>query len=65
VQQRYFLKRNANKSHPAIDYLFGPEASDYIAYFENVWREQLTFHPYKELVLAHQNNGHPLFKNPF
>jgi hypothetical protein len=24
-----------------------------------------TFHyPYKELVLAHQNNGHPLFKNP-
>jgi monoamine oxidase len=45
---------------------FGPEASDYIAYFENVWREEpFTFHPYKELVLAHQNNGHPLFKNPF
>jgi monoamine oxidase len=28
-----------------------------------VWRA-FTFHPYKELVLAHQNNGHPLFKNP-
>jgi monoamine oxidase len=22
----------------------------------------LSFHPYKELVLAHQNNGHPLLK---
>jgi monoamine oxidase len=26
--------------------------------------EAFTFHPYKELVLAHQNNGHPI-KNPF
>jgi hypothetical protein len=35
VQQR-FKRGTPTKSHPAIDYLFGPEASDYIAYFENV-----------------------------
>lgn len=44
---------------------FGPEASDYVAYYENVWREEsLTFSPYEQLVLAHQNNGHSLFKTP-
>ena len=45
---------------------FGPEATDYVAYYENVWREEpLTFHPYEKLVLAHQNNGHSIFKTPF
>jgi monoamine oxidase len=45
---------------------FGPEAKDYVAYFENVWRkEPLTFQSYEQLVLAHQNNGHSLFKKPF
>lgn len=45
---------------------FGPVASDYVAYFEKVWREEpLTFQPYEQLVLAHQNNGHSLFKKPF
>ena len=45
---------------------FGPEAKDYVAYFENVWRkEPLTFQPYEQLVLAHQNNGHSIFKKPF
>ena len=44
---------------------FGPEATDYVAYYENVWREEsLTFQPYEQLVLAHQNNGHSLFKTP-
>ena len=44
---------------------FGLEATDYVAYYENVWREEpLTFQPYEQLVLAHQNNGHSLFKNP-
>lgn len=44
---------------------FGSEATNYVAYYENVWREEpLTFQPYEQLVLAHQNNGHSLFKNP-
>jgi monoamine oxidase len=44
---------------------FGIEASDYLAYYENVWREEpLTFQPYEKLVLAHQNNGHSSYKNP-
>lgn len=44
---------------------FGSEATDYLCYYENVWREEpLTFQPYEQLVLAHQNNGHSLFKTP-
>jgi monoamine oxidase len=44
---------------------FGPEASDYVGYYENVWREEpLTFQPYEQLVLAHQNNGNSIFKTP-
>ena len=44
---------------------FGPEATDYVCYYENVWREEpLTFEPYEQLVFAHQNNGHSLFKTP-
>ena len=44
---------------------FGSEATNYVAYYENVWREEpLTFQPYEQLVLAHQNNGHSLYKNP-
>jgi monoamine oxidase len=44
---------------------FGTDANDYLAYYEKVWREEpLTFQPYEQLVLAHQNNGHSLFKNP-
>ncbi len=44
---------------------FGPEAANYVAYHEKVWREEsLTFHPYEQLVLAHQNNGHMAFQKP-
>ncbi|MFE3867342.1 flavin monoamine oxidase family protein [Flavobacterium sp. LS2P90] len=44
---------------------FGAKASGYVAYYENVWKEEpLTFQPYEQLVLAHQNNGHSLYKNP-
>ena len=43
----------------------GPEANDYLAYYEKVWRDEpLTFQSYDQLVLAHQNNGHSLFKKP-
>lgn len=44
---------------------FGPEAVNYVSYHEKVWREEsLTFHPYDQLVLAHQNNGHMVFQKP-
>lgn len=44
---------------------FGTEANDYIAYHEKVWSaETLTFYPYEQLVLPHQNNGHSLFHKP-
>ena len=46
--------------------LFGPEATDYIEYHEKIWTEEhLTFFPYEELVLGHENNGAPEYKQPF
>ena len=43
--------------------LFGKDAENYLAYHEKVWREEeLTFVPYEELVMAHQNNGHRTYK---
>lgn len=45
--------------------LFGPEAEQYVAYHEKIWREEeLTFVPYEQLVMAHQNNGHLAYKQP-
>ena len=43
--------------------LYGDEAANYIAYHEKVWREEpLTFLPYEQLVLGHENNGHPEYQ---
>jgi len=45
--------------------MFGPDAENYLNYYEKVWRDQeLTFSPYADLVMGHENNGHPEFKNP-
>ena len=60
------LEERKEKVIAQLTTFFGPEAKDYVAYFENVWRkEPLTFQPYEQLVLAHQNNGHSIFKKPF
>lgn len=60
------LEQRKEKVTAQLTALFGLEAKDHIAYFENVWREEpLTFQPYEQLVLAHQNNGHSLYKKPF
>ena len=46
--------------------LFGTQASNYIAYHEKVWREEpLTFLPYENIVMGHENNGHPEYRNTF
>lgn len=59
------LEERKEKVIAQLATFFGSEANDYVAYYENVWREEpLTFHPYEQLVLAHQNNGHSLFNNP-
>jgi len=45
--------------------LFGSEAQNYVAYYEKVWRDEaLTFTGYEDLVMAHQNNGHAMYKKP-
>jgi monoamine oxidase len=45
---------------------FGVEAKNYTAYYEKVWREEpLAFLPYEQLIMAHQNNGHAMYKNKF
>ena len=46
--------------------LFGAEAKNHIGYYEKVWREEpLTFFPYEQLVLGHENNGHAAYKKQF
>jgi monoamine oxidase len=57
------LEERKEKVIAQLTTFFGSEATYYIAYYENVWRDEpLTFKPYEQLVLAHQNNGHSLFK---
>jgi monoamine oxidase len=47
-------------------YFFGPEAKNIMEYYEKVWRDDpLTFQPYNQLIMAHQNNGHTMYKNTF
>jgi monoamine oxidase len=38
--------------------LYGPEAEKYVAYHEKYGAKKYFF-TYEELVMAHQNNGHP------
>ncbi|WP_432222459.1 flavin monoamine oxidase family protein [Flavobacterium sp. TMP13] len=46
--------------------LFGTEANNYVDYHEKVWRDEpLTFFPYEQLLMGHENNGHPNYKNIF
>ena len=45
--------------------VFGKEAANYVAYHEKVWREEpLTFFPYEQLVLGHENNGNSEYNKP-
>jgi monoamine oxidase len=46
-----------------IKKLLGEEGGAYLFYAENLWaNEPLTHAAYKQSVLPHQNNGHPLYK---
>lgn len=46
--------------------LFGSDAERYVKYHEKVWRkEPLTFFPYEQLVMGHENNGHAEYKKAF
>lgn len=45
---------------------YGDQANEYIAYEEKVWRNDgFTFLPYESHVMPHQNNGHPIFQQPY
>jgi monoamine oxidase len=45
---------------------YGKKVDEFIDYKELVWaKEKYTFAPYKEHVLPHQHNGHPLFQNSY
>lgn len=45
---------------------FGSQAEEFLTYEEKIWRnDELTFAPYKEHILPHQNNGHPLFHKEY
>lgn len=45
---------------------FGPKVTSYISYEECIWsKEEFTFEASEELLYPHQNNGNPIFSNPF
>lgn len=45
---------------------YGKEVENFIDYEEFVWRkERFTHANYKDHILPHQNNGHPLYQQPF
>jgi monoamine oxidase len=45
---------------------YGDVVDTYTTYEEGVWRqEDMTFAPYTSHVLPHQNNGHPIFRDPY
>ena len=46
--------------------VFGPKVTSYISYEECIWsKEEFTFEASEELLYPHQNNGNPIFSNPF
>jgi monoamine oxidase len=54
------------KAIQQLVYFFGPDAENFMGYYEKVWRDEpLTFQPYDQLILAHQNNGHVMYKSTF
>ncbi|MFK8057620.1 MAG: flavin monoamine oxidase family protein [Saprospiraceae bacterium] len=45
---------------------YGPQAADFLAYNEVVWRnEPFTFDPETPGLVPHQNNGHPIFRKAY
>lgn len=45
---------------------FGDKATQYLSYEETVWnKEKYTYTPYRDHVLPHQNNGHPLYQQTY
>lgn len=49
-----------------IKNVLGTEAGKYISYNEKLWsNDENTYSDYKNPLLPHQNNGHPLFSNTF
>jgi monoamine oxidase len=58
------IEERKEKAIQQLIAFFGKEAANCTAYYEKVWRnDPLTFHPYEQLILAHQNNGHSMYKN--
>jgi len=48
-----------------LEKYYGNQALDYLSYEETVWRnEPYTFTDYHTHILPHQNNGHPIFREP-
>lgn len=65
----YFSLTKEERRELALQQLrkyYGPQADEYIDYEEKVWRNDgFTFLPYESHVMPHQNNGHPVFQQPY
>ncbi|MCH8557407.1 MAG: FAD-dependent oxidoreductase [Balneolia bacterium] len=48
-----------------LNRFFGKSASGFMEYHECVWSEEVYTHsPHKNFIVPHQNNGHPIFRQP-
>ena len=49
-----------------LEKYYGMQARNFLTYEEVIWREEsFTFTDYSTHILPHQNNGHPIFRQPF
>lgn len=49
-----------------LEQYYGKQVHNYLAYHETVWREEpFTYTAYSSPIMPHQNNGHPIFREPY
>lgn len=69
MNNAYYLNSKEERLNLVLAQLrkyYGKMVEDYIAYEEVVWRnEKYTYTDYEELVMPHQNNGHPLYQSAY
>ncbi len=65
----YFSLTKAQRLQLIITQLrkyFGDQVKNYRSYEELIWRnEPFTYKPYQSHVLPHQNNGNPIYRQPY
>jgi len=49
-----------------LEQYYGKQVRNYLSYHETVWRDEpFTYTAYNSPIMPHQNNGHPIFREPY